>query len=318
MANYHDFRFGVLAEDMSTREAWVSQAQRAEALGYSTLLIRDHFIPAFEGSTFGPVAALAVAAEVTKTLHVGTLVIDNDFRHPAVLAKEVATLHLLSQGRFELGLGAGWLEVEYQHLGIRYDAHGVRIGRLEEALILFKQLLTQERVTFTGDYYQVDGLRPFPRPEVSRPRILVGAGKKRMCRLAGREADIVGLMTVDTSTGVLIADPSELLASAVEERVTWVREGAGSRSEDIELSSTMSVHLTDDRAAYAGQQILSRGWQDVTVDDVLAMPSQFIGTIDQIIQQMKLRRERYGFSYYIVPDKSMELCAPIISALAGH
>jgi len=314
----HKFRFGVLVENMTTREAWVAKARRIEALGYSTLLMRDHFVPAFGSATFAPIAALAVAAEVTESLLVGTLVIDNDFRHPATLAKEVATLDLLSGGRFELGLGAGWLESEYQQLGVKFDPAGVRIERLEEALRLFKQLFCDDVVSFAGDHYQLDNLKPFPQPHARRrPRILVGAGKKRMCRLAGREADIVSLMTVDTSSGVMVADPAELLAESVRTKIGWVREGAGDRFQEIELSTTMSVTITGDRRGVAAELVEAQGWTDVTIEDVLEMPSRFIGTVAEIVEQMRTRRDEDGFSYYIVTDKAMETCAPIVAAIAG-
>ena len=130
----HLFRFGVLNETMLSQQHWLNQARKAEDLGYATFLIRDHFVSDFGGATFSPVASLMAAANATRSLRTGTLVIDNDFRHPVVLAKEVATLDQMSDGRFELGLGAGWLQVEYEQMGIPFDPPGVRVSRLEEAI----------------------------------------------------------------------------------------------------------------------------------------------------------------------------------------
>ncbi|MBL8164495.1 MAG: TIGR03621 family F420-dependent LLM class oxidoreductase, partial [Anaerolineae bacterium] len=190
----HPFRFGVINEQMKPREDWLAHVRRAETLGYATFLLRDHFVPDFFGDQYAPIAALMAAAAVTQTLRVGTLVIDNDYRHPVILAKEAATLHLLSGGRFELGIGAGWLRSEYEQAGMPYDPAGVRISRLEESLHIIKGLWNSEPVTFSGQHYRIDNIDGFPKPEQHLP-ILIGAGQKRMLTLAGREADIVGILT---------------------------------------------------------------------------------------------------------------------------
>lgn len=319
MNRKHPFRFGVLNETMISRHHWLCQARRAEDLGFATFLIRDHFVSDFGGATFSPIASMMAAAAATHTLRTGTLVIDNDFRHPIVLAKEVATLDQMSDGRFELGLGAGWLQAEYEQMGIPFDPPGVRVSRLEEAIQVFKAFFTEECVHFQGQHYAVNGLQSFPRPiQQPHPPLLIGAGKKRMCQLAGREADIVGLLTISTANGTFQADPVELLAPTVTQKLDWVREGAGERFPEIELSMMISVAITENRHQYAEQLIRENNWQNVSVEQVLEMPSKFFGTVEQIVEQMENRRERFGFSYYIVTDKFMGTLAPIVARLAGN
>src|SRR5919106_2955072 len=155
------FRFGVINEHMTTRQHWIAQARRAEGLGFATMLIRDHFVPDFFGDQFAPFAALMAAASVTTTLRIGNLVIDNDYRHPVVLAKEAATLDLLSDGRFELGLGAGWLQTEYEQAGLPFGPPGVRISRMEEAISVLKGLFAVGPLTFSGTHYTIAGLEGY-------------------------------------------------------------------------------------------------------------------------------------------------------------
>jgi probable F420-dependent oxidoreductase len=183
------FRFGVLGEGIRSGEGLLTEARRAETLGFSTLLLRDHFVREPFGDQLAPMVALTAAA-ATRTLRVGTLVLDNDWRHPVLLAKEAATLDLLSGGRFELGIGAGWLREEYRRAGMPFDPPGVRVGRLEESLRVLKGLLAGPAFAFAGAHYSVTGLEGFPRP-VQRPRppILVGAGSKRMLGIAAPRPD---------------------------------------------------------------------------------------------------------------------------------
>jgi probable F420-dependent oxidoreductase len=311
------FRFGVIHEHMTTRASWVDAARRAEALGFATLLIRDHFVPDFFGDQFAPLVAMMAAADATTTLRVGTLVIDNDYRHPVVLAKEAATIDLLSDGRLELGIGAGWLEREYAVAGLPYDRAGVRIDRLEEALSIIKGLWGDGPVTHTGTHYQLDGLEGYPKP-VQRPRppILLGAGHPRMLRLAGREADIIGFLTTSVATGTVVDVPTSRMWSTVEQQIGYVREGAGDRFDQIELSSIITLIVTDQRRSATEQLIRERGWQGVTVEDVWTMPFIFIGSVDEIAAQMIERRARLGVSYFIVSDATMETLAPIVAKLA--
>src|SRR5215467_14508965 len=163
MAKARPFRFGTAAWGATSREAWIEEVRKAEDLGYATFLLADHYV-----NEFPPIAALMAAADAAKTMRVGSFVFDNDFRHPALLAKEVATLDLLSGGRFEFGIGAGWNLPEYEQVGLPFDSAGVRISRLEEALSIIKQFFTQESVTFSGTHYRVTDLYATPKP-VQRP-----------------------------------------------------------------------------------------------------------------------------------------------------
>jgi probable F420-dependent oxidoreductase len=313
------FRFGVIAEASHDGPRWLDGARRAEELGYATLLIRDHFVPDFFGDQLAPLTALMAAAAATRTLRVGTLVLDNDYRHPAVLAKEAATLDVLSGGRLELGLGAGWLQREYELAGLLFDPPGTRVGRLEEAIAVLKGLFADGPFAFSGRHYRIDGLDGFPKPlQRPHPPILLGAGSPRMLRLAGREASIVGLLTTSTRTGTLLDDPRERLATSVEQKLAFVREGAGPRFPDIELSVIPTVRVGDDPRKEADLLIHERGWAGVSVEDVLAMPAVLLGSEEAIVETMLARRERYGFSYYVVSDRSREALAPLLARVAGR
>ena len=317
MAIHRPFRFGVIVERMpaSARE-WSALARRIERLGYATLLLRDHFVAEPFGDQFAPIAALTAAACATTTLHIGTLVIDNDYRHPVVLAKEAATLDLLSDGRFELGLGAGWMRDEYERTGMPFDPPGVRISRLEEAVHIVKGLFSGEPLTYTGVHYAITQLRGYPQP-VQRPHppILVGGGGKRLLTIAGREADIVGVLNSSVASGSLSNDPGDLAPEAVAQKVEWVRQAAGERFADIELSQVISVVLAEDRHRAAEQFASERGWSGVSAEQVLAMPSVYIGTPSHIAAQMHSRRERFGFSYFVVAGEQMEAFAPVVALL---
>jgi probable F420-dependent oxidoreductase len=313
------FRFGVINESNHAAESWVEAARRTEDLGYATFLIRDHFAPDFFGPQLAPIAALTAAACATRRLRVGTLVIDNDYRHPAVLAKEIATLDALSCGRVELGLGAGWLRKEYEQAGIPFEPAGTRIGRLEESIRVLKGLFADGPLSFEGSHYRIAGLEGFPKP-VQRPHppILVGAGSPRMLRLVGREADVVGLLTSSTRTGTLLDDPAERTPAAVEAKIAHVRDGAGPRFPDVELSLIPTIALTDEPERRADELLRARGWAGVTADDVLAMPAVLLGSIDGIVEALAARRERYGVSYYVVSDRSRDAFAPVVARLSGR
>lgn len=316
--NPRPFRFGVLGESVRSAAELVDTARRAETAGYATFLMRDHFIEEPFGHQLAPVTALAAAAAATTTLRVGSLVICNDYRHPAVLAKEVATLDLLSGGRFELGLGAGFSQPEYEAAGFPYDPPGVRVDRLVEALQVLKGLFGAGPFTFAGRFYTVKDLTLFPNP-VQRPHppILVGAGGKRMLSIAAREANIIGIQTAALGTGRRVPDPSGLLPEAIAEKVAWLRQEAAARFDDIELSLVSSVVITGNRREAAERMMREREWGGISADRVLEMPSIFIGSVGQIVNEMQARRERYGISYHVLSDRSMKIAAPIVARLAG-
>lgn len=318
MTKPRPFRFGVICEQMQSTEEWITKARTAEDYGYATLLIRDHFIKEPFGDQLAPLIALMAAASATSTLRVGSLVLDNDYRHPVMLAKEAATLDLLSEGRFELGIGAGWLRSEYEQSGMAFESAGVRVSRLEEAIHILKGLFADQPSTFAGNYYTVTNLNGFPKP-VQRPHppLLVGAGSQRMLALAGREADIVGILPKALSNGTISEEITERLPTTMAQKVEWVRQAAGERFHELELNMVISPVFTEQRRQRAEQFARERGWSGIAAEDVLDMPSIFIGTPDQIVEDLLRRREQYGFSYFVVSDAHMEAFAPIVSRLIG-
>lgn len=312
MASDRRFRFGAQCSYAGSREEWAAKALRLQDLGYATLCVPDHF-----DDQLAPLPALTAAAAATTTLRVGTLVLGNDFRHPLVTAKEAATVDVLSGGRFELGIGAGWMGSDYQQSGIALDPPGVRIDRLEEALTVVKGLLAGGKFSFAGRYYTVTGHPGTPRP-VQRPRppILVGGGGRRILSLAGREADIVSV-NFDLRSGSIGPQVGvTATAGATAEKIRWIREAAGDRFDDIELSHTAYLTMvTDDREAVAGG--LGTGF-GLDADQVLAMPNFAIGTVVEIADELERRRDALGFSYVIVGGECFDAMAPVVERLAGR
>jgi probable F420-dependent oxidoreductase len=318
MTKTRPFRFGVICEQMQSAEVWVTKARQAEDYGYATLLIRDHFIQEPFGDQLAPLIALLAATNATKTLRVGSLVLDNDYRHPVILAKEAATLDLLSGGRFELGIGVGWLRSEYEQAGMTFETAGVRVSRLEEAIHVLKGLFADQPLTFTGTHYTVTNLNGFPKPiQRPHPPLLVGAGSKRMLALAAREADIIGILPKALPNGTISGEISERLPATMAQKVEWVRQAAGERFHELELNIIITPIFTEQRRQRAEQLVRERGWSGIAGEAVLDMPSILIGTPDQIIEDLLSRRERFGFSYFVVSDASMEAFAPVVSHLAG-
>ena len=312
MLKARPFRFGVVAESAPSREQWVTLVRKAEDLGYATFLLADHYV-----NEFPPIAALMAAADATSTLRVGSIVFDNDFRHPALLAKEVATLDLLSGGRFELGIGAGWHRPEYEQVGLPFESARIRISRLEEALRIIKQFFTEDTVNFAGDYYKVTNLKAFPRP-VQRPHppIFIGGGGKRMLSLAGREAGIIGLHLKVNDDGTV--DTLERFEEAIAQKVEWVRQAAGERFAALELNLlARTVIITNDRLLAAEQYIREGGASGMSAKQLLASPYLLIGSIEQLTEQLQSLRELFGISYVVVDTDYMESFAPVVARLAG-
>jgi probable F420-dependent oxidoreductase len=313
------FRFGVIGEGIGSGDQLLAEARRAEELGYATLLLRDHFVAEPYGDQLAPLVALTAAACATTTLHLGSFVLDNDYRHPVLLAKEAATLDQLSGGRLELGIGAGWLSDEYGRAGIPFDAPGVRVSRLEESLRVLKGLLSGSALTFAGEHYTISDLTSFPKPlRQPHPPILVGAGGRRMLALAGREADIVGVLPSALPDDKVAENLAERSPAAYERKVGWIREAAGERFGEVELSLVVSVVIADDHREAAERFAAERGWGSEAADLVLGMPSVLVGSPDRIAEQMLARRERFGFSYYVVSDEQLDCFSPVVERLAGR
>ncbi len=299
MPSQRAFRFGVNCTTTSGEE-WLETARRAEALGYSTLIAQDHF-----GAQLGPLPALAAAGMVTTTLRLATLVLDNDFRHPAVLAKDAATVDVLTGGRLELGLGAGWLQSDYLKAGLPYDAPGVRLSRLAEAVHIVKACFTEsESVSFSGKHYQIEKLDALPHPvQKPRPPIMVGGRQRRALSLAAREADIVSISLLDPP------GPGGPSAASFAQKVTWVRDAAGARWEDIEVHVNASVVAIGSQAFDELSQVAQR--RGVPVSQL--GPGVLAPSIDAIVEQLQMQREQFGVSYYVVPKRYMDTLAPVIA-----
>lgn len=306
------FRFGVqLNGSAADGAAWTETARKVEDLGYSVLTMPDHFT-----DQLAPVPALTAAAAVTTTLRLGALVFDNDYKHPVVLAKELATMDVLSEGRVEIGIGAGWMASDYEASGIPYDRPGVRVDRFEEAVAVIKGVLGDGPFSFAGEHYRItdyDG-RPPPVQEPAPP-ILIGGGGRRVLGIAAREADIVGINGTMTA-GVVGPDAlGTMTLDAVTTRVAHVREQAGSRIGDIEFNiRAFFVSVTDDPAS-----VVDGVASMFDVDPALVADSPFalVGTVSGIAEQLVRRREQLGFSYVIVGPDDIDAMAPVVAALAG-
>jgi probable F420-dependent oxidoreductase len=311
-----ELRFGVVSESVPDGPAWLDHARRIEDTGIDVLLIRDHFSAGAFGLQLAPFTALASAAAVTTRLGVGTIVLSNDFRHPAIVAHEAASLHLVSGGRFELGLGAGWYQPEYDAAGIGFDPAGQRIGRLEESLGIIRALLAGTEVHHSGTWYRVEGLDldVLPAPRRS-PRLLVGAGGPRMLRLAARHADIVGLLPAPIRSPEEDDDPADRGPAAFDAKLAVLRGAAGDRFASLEINAFGTFVVTGTRRASTEELIRRRGWAGIDAETVWEMPTIFIGSPAQIRDDLIARRTRFGLSYLVASESALPALAEIIGAL---
>lgn len=324
MSRKRPFRFGVQSFSATSRDAWRDVAKRTEELGYDVLNLADHFIgpgPAQEATSHPPqelaaVPAMAVAAEATKRLRLGCRVFCIDYRHPVMLAKEAATLDLLSEGRIEVGLGAGWLAGEYAAAGIPFERAGVRIAKLAEAVALVKLLMADGQVHFEGEYFQVQGFEGRPKP-VQRPHppLMIGGGGERVLSLAAREADIVSF-NFNNRSGVIGPDGVQTSTAALTtQKVEWVKRAAGDRFDSLELE--IGAYFTFVGAAGDAMAEGMGGVFGLSADEMRAHPHALFGSVDAICDELVKRRELYGISYVTVGDAQMVDFAPVVARLAG-
>jgi probable F420-dependent oxidoreductase len=313
VADTRPFRFGVQCSSPPDRtsNAWAELARACEDLGYSTLTVADHF-----DDQLAPIPALMAAADATTTLRIGALVMCTDFTHPVVLAKEAATIDVLSDGRFELGLGAGWMTTDYVQTGIAFDRAGTRIERMSEALTIIDQLWSDSPCTFEGTHFNVTNLNGLPKPKQRpRPPLLVGGGGERVLSLAARHADIVGL-NVNLRRGVIDANAGpNATDDATAQKLAWIRSAAGPRFNELELH--VRVHLvivTNDRFGMASELGPAFG---MSADEALRSPHALAGSVEQIIDDLVERRERWGISYIGVGVDALHSLAPVVEKLAG-
>jgi probable F420-dependent oxidoreductase len=305
----HPFRFAVQQASAPSGEKWVALARRAETLGYDVLVMPDHL-----GRQLSPFAALGAAAAATTRLRVGAFVFANDYRHPLMLAREAATLDLLSGGRFEMGLGAGWMTSDYRQLGMAYDPAPRRIDRLAEATPLIRRLLAGETVTHSGQHYQLDratvGVETVQKP---RPPLAIGAGGPRMLKLAAREADIVGLVPgFDAHGRIHVRQATE---TATARKIGLIREAAGDRFERLEINLWLGdAGLVGSGNSLVGSVTAAARWAPTAI---YGSPYVLYGTLNSVRDRLLRRRDKLGISYYTIPSHAMDSMAPLVEALAG-
>ena len=305
----HPFRFGIQQQSAASREDWATLARRVESIGYDIFVMPDHL-----GRQLSPFAALAAVAGATTRLRIGAFVFANDYRHPLILAREAATLDFISNGRFELGMGAGWMTSDYRELGMAYDLPPRRIDRLAEAIPLIKRLMAGETVTHEGEHYHLErataGVQPVQKP---RPPLAIGAGGPRMLRLAAREADIVGLTPGFSARGwPVIGGATE---SATAGKVSTIRDAAGDRLEQLELNIWLgSAGLTGRGNSLAGSAVAAAAGAATAI---YSSPYVLYGTLGAVRDRLLRRRDKLGISYYTIPSRAMESMAPLVEALAG-
>jgi probable F420-dependent oxidoreductase len=305
------FRFAVQVSNAASPEAWKALARQIEDLGYSTLYIPDHF-----EDQWAPMIALTVAAEATTTLQVGTLVLDNDFRHPVILAKEAATLDVVTGGRFELGMGAGWMTTDYDQSGIPMDKPSVRIARLAESLEIMRSMWSTGRATLAGEYYTVTDAVGTPAPRTpGGPPLVIGGGSKRILSLAGQYADVVSIVPSLAAGYVGAEVAAESVVEKYADRVEWARAAAGDRAAQLEFQCwTAAVQVVPNAAEVFESMAPVLG---LSPDQLRAAPIALIGTVGEIVETLQKRRVELGFSNIVVHEAEMEALAPVIAELAG-
>jgi probable F420-dependent oxidoreductase len=296
----HPFRFGVVAAAARSGDEWLDKARRVEALGYSTLVVPDGL-----RFSLAPLPALAAAAAATRTLRLGTYVLDNDYRHPVLLAKEAATLDVLSGGRFELGIGAGRPKAaeDNRMLGVPFEAGSARVNKLEESLALIKSLLAGQKASAIDGHYTATDAEISPLPvQKPRPPILVAGSGRQLLGLAAREADIVALGAPPTAP-----------ESTLMEKIGWLHEAAGARFEQLELNINLMA-VGHEVPRYISAQM------GLTAEALSAAgaASALVGTVDEMCATLLKRRERLGVSYIMVSDELMEPLAPVVDRLRGR
>ena len=296
-----------MAERGRSATHWREVAQRAEGLGYDTLLMPDHIT-----DQLAPVAALTAIADATTTLRVGSFVFDNDYRNPVMLAKEATTLDLLSGGRLEFGIGAGWNTRDYRQLGIPYDTPKVRVDRVEEAVGLIKRLWTEEKVTHEGPYYRVRDATVLPRPtQRPHPPVMIGGGGPRMLRIAAREAQIVAIApTLNPKGGPKLRT---VTVGSVEKRIATLRRSK--RFAELELNVIVFDAQLTDSARSLVDALTARLKSAVTA--VIDTPFFMYGSRASLVEDLLARRERLGISYIALPGRAMRAFGPVVAALRG-
>jgi probable F420-dependent oxidoreductase len=294
------FRFLATVDGYPSFAELTGAARKAEAVGCSTFVLPDHLI-----GQYAPMPLLAVVAAATERLRVGTFVLNACLRHPAVLAQDLATLDVLSGGRLEIGLGAGWNKPEHDAIGIPFEPVGVRISRLAEAITILKGCFADGPFSFSGEHYTITGHDGVPKPEQRpHPPIFLGGGGKRLLTLAAREAQIIGLAPRLIQGDTPRVDARSLTAAATEEKIGWIREAAGVTSDPRAEARRRADRIREQTGA------------ELTVEEILDSPHMFIGSIKDLTRKFTDLRERFGISSFLIDD--LDALAPVVEELAGR
>ena len=307
----HPFRFGVVAETTAGGDEWRALSCRVEAVGCSNFLVSDHF-----GAQLAMIPALAAAADATDHVRVGAHVACNDYRHPVTYAKELATLDLLSGGRTDWGIGAGWLAAEYEKAGLTFDPAPVRVSRCIEAVAVMKGLFADDPFTFSGDHYRVNDLDGMPKPiQRPHPPLLIGAAGRRMLSFAAREADVIGVAPSISARRVGDAPARQTVEQAVDEQLTWIRAAAGTRVDALELNMVAFPAVVTNTPTATAENVAPH--IGLTPDEVMRSPHVWIGSVDTICERLEHHRERWGVSYWAIPAGALPAMTPVIERLRG-
>ena len=317
------FRFGLQSYTADTPQHWRDQARHAEACGFSTFSVADHVIgpgPALTAThhpvqNLAAVPAMAVAIEATSTINIGSRVFCVDYRQPVMFAKELATLDFFSEGRLELGLGAGWLQGEYEAMGVQWDRAGIRLDRFEETLTLIRAHFADGEVDVHGQHVNASGFEGVPKPAKGTPPIMIGGGAKRVLGIAGREADIVSLNFDNSSGKIGPAGVGSSTAALTAQKIDWIRDGAGERFADLELEiGAYFTVVTDQRDATLAKMAPMFALEP---EQFAQHPHALIGSVDSICEQIIERRDTYGISYITFSASVVDAVTPIVQRLSG-
>lgn len=325
MAKKKPFRFSVQCFNATSASEWRDTVRKAESLGYSAFHLADHYLgpgaalekAAHPVQDIAAVPAMAMAAEATSTIKIGCRVFCTGYRPAPVLVKEAMTMDFLSDGRLELGLGAGWITSEYEAMGIDFDSPGKRIKRLEETIALAKQAMGDGQLNVQGDYVHVKDYEAVPKPaNKSGVPIMIGGGGPKVLKLAGREADIVSINFNNRAGAIGQDGVGNSTHSETQQKVKWIEEGAGARFDDIELEIGAYFTVVTDQPQAVAEQF--GGMFGLPADEMLRHPHALFGTVDGICEELERRRDEFGISYVCVPNDVAEAFAPVIERLQGN
>jgi probable F420-dependent oxidoreductase len=291
---------------------WAESARELESLGYATLFAPDHL-----NEGYGPITAMATAAAATTTLHVATAVFAADFRHPAILARELSSIDQLSHGRLEVGIGAGYQVRDYEGSGVPMDPPNIRVERLIEHVAVLRGLFSEEEFNFIGNHYRITDLQISPRPHrEGGPPILIAGGGRRMLTFAGEYADIVGVNIALPSSANSAESAADALPASIDEKMTWVREAAGDRFGQLEIHGWLGIAEIVDNSFEAAEGLTSIFGS--SAEEILASPLVLLGTVEEVIDRLHERRDRWGYSYFTLQQDVAIAFAPVVERLAGR